>query len=184
MAKTLSEIIGSNFIGSQGSQGTQGLQGLQGSQGLQGLQGNKGNDIVEGKLFNASETLLRVDGNSVNIVYGTQTSGNIGLCSNPTGDITLNVTEIPTDASFDNQVLTFSVIATQTGIARSCTEVTLNGVSRNIHWYGGSLQSAIVSNTTTNGYDIYNFTGINTVGSASTTTNYIVIGFVNGNFKL
>ena len=53
----LSAILGGSFEGRQGTQGAQGIQGLQGSQGLQGLQGNKGNDIVEGKLFNASETL-------------------------------------------------------------------------------------------------------------------------------
>ena len=179
----LSAILGGSFEGRQGTQGAQGIQGLQGSQGLQGLQGNKGNDIVEGKLFNASETLLRVDGNSVNIVYGTQTSGNIGLCSNPTGDITLNVTEIPTDASFDNQVLTFSVIVTQTGTARTCTTINLNGVSKEIKWSGGSLKTAISGSTTNNGYDIFSFTGINTVGSASTTENYVVLGVVNGDFR-
>jgi hypothetical protein len=31
--------------------------------------------------------------------------------------------------------------------------------------------------------DIYNFTGINTVGSASTTANYYVLGVVNGGFR-
>jgi len=185
----LSEILGSNFIGDQGVQGLQGLsnqgvQGLQGIQGLQGLVGVKGNDVVEGKLFNASETILQVNGNTVNIPYGSQISGNIGLCTNPTGNITLNVTGIPTDNSFDNQVITFSVFVTQTGIARTCTAVNLNGVSRNIHWYGGSLATALTGTTTTNGYDIFTFTGINTVGSASTTTNYVVLGVVNGNFKL
>ena len=37
--------------------------------------------------------------------------------------------------------------------------------------------------TTTSGFDIYSFTGINTVGSASTTANYAVLGVVNGGFR-
>lgn len=181
----LSEILGSSFEGNQGTQGlgNQGAQGLQGSKGLQGLQGLKGNDIVEGKLFNASEKLLRVDGNTVNIVYGSETSGNIGLCTDPTGDITLNVTEIPTNSEFDNQTLTFSVVISQTGTARSCTEVNLNGVSKDIKWAGGSLEAAISGTTTSNGYDIFSFTAVNTVGSASTTENYVVLGVVNGDFS-
>ena len=32
-------------------------------------------------------------------------------------------------------------------------------------------------------YDIFNFTGINTVGSASTTANYQILSILNGNFK-
>jgi len=36
--------------------------------------------------------------------------------------------------------------------------------------------------TTTTGYTIQSFTGINTVGSASTTTNYEVFGIVSGGF--
>jgi hypothetical protein len=36
--------------------------------------------------------------------------------------------------------------------------------------------------TTTAGYTIYGFTGINTVGSASTTANYEVFGVASGGF--
>jgi hypothetical protein len=59
----------------------------------------------------------------------------------------------------------------------------MNGVTKTIKWAGGSLESAIVGVTTTNGYDIYSFTGINTVGSANTTDNYEVLGVVNGGFR-
>jgi len=134
------------------------------------------------RFSSVAEKLVRVDGNTVSIAY-TSTGSNIGLCTNITGNITLNVTQIPTDSSFDNHVLTFSIIVTQTGTARSCTAVNLNGVPETIFWAGGSLASAISGVTTTRGYDIYNFTGINTVGSASTTSNYVVLGVVNGGFS-
>jgi len=135
------------------------------------------------RIFSTAEKLIRVDGNSVNIVYGNSSSGNVGLCTNPTGDITVNVTGIPTDSTFDNSVITFSIFVTQTGTARTCTAVNLNGVSRTIKWSGGSLNAALSGVTTSNGYDIFNFTGINTVGSASTTENYQVLGIVNGDFR-
>jgi hypothetical protein len=137
---------------------------------------------TETRIKNVAEKLTRVNGNTVSIAY-TGGGGNIGFATNPTGDITLNVTGIPTDSSFDNYSITFSVIVNQTGTARSCTAVTLNGVSRTIKWSGGSLANAISGVTTTSGYDIYNFTGINTVGSASTTSNYEVLGVVNGGFR-
>jgi hypothetical protein len=75
------------------------------------------------------------------------------------------------------------VIVTNTGTARSCTAINLNGVSETIRWFGGSLSAAISGVTTSNGYDVYSFTGINTVGSASTTSNYIVLGSVNGSYR-
>ena len=61
--------------------------------------------------------------------------------------------------------------------------MTLNGVTETIRWAGGSLSAAISGVTTTSGYDIYNFVGLNTIGSASTTTNYDVLGIVNGGFR-
>ena len=137
---------------------------------------------TETRFINVSEKLVRIDGNTVDIAYNLN-SANIGLCTNPSGNITLNVTGIPTDSSFDNHTVSFSLIINQTGTARSCTAVTLNGVSKYIHWAGGSLTAAISGVTTTNGYDIYSFTGINTVGSATTTTNYIIFGSVGGGFR-
>ena len=134
------------------------------------------------RIQSVAEKIVRIDGNTASINFTTSGS-NIGLCTNPTGNITLNVTGIPTDSSFDNHSILFSVVVMQTGTARTCTAVTLNGVSRPIKWFGGSLGSAISGVTTTIGYDLYNFTGINTVGSASTTTNYEVLGVVNGGFR-
>ncbi len=129
----------------------------------------------------AEKTTL-VSGNTVGLAF-TAGGGNVAICTNPSGDITLNVTSIPTDSSFDNHSISFSVIVTQTGTARTCTAVNLNGVSRTIRWVGGSLSNAISGVTTSSGYDIFTFTGINTVGSASTTANYVILGSVNGGFN-
>jgi len=137
---------------------------------------------TETRFITVAEKLTRVAGNTVSLVYNSNSS-NIGFATNPTGDITLAVTGITTSSDFDNHVLTFSIFVNQTGTARSCTAVTLNGVSRTIKWTGGSLSAAISGVTTTSGYDIYSFTGINTVGSASTAANYDVLGVVNGGFR-
>ena len=134
------------------------------------------------RIQSVAEKTTLVDGNTANLVYNTG-GGNVAICTNPSGDITLNVTGIPTDSSFDNYSLAFSVIATNAGTARSCTAINLNGLSRTIKWFGGSLSAAISGVTTSNGYDVYSFTGINTVGSASTTANYIVLGSVNGSYR-
>jgi hypothetical protein len=134
------------------------------------------------RIQSVAEKTTLVNGNTVSLVYNTG-GGNVAVCTNPSGDITLNVTGIPTDSTFDNYSLAFSVIATNAGTARSCTAINLNGLSRTIRWFGGSLASAISGVTTTTGYDVYSFTGINTVGSASTTANYIVLGSVNGSYR-
>jgi hypothetical protein len=137
---------------------------------------------TETRFINVAEKITRVDGNTVSLTYNGASS-NIGLCTNASGNITLAVTGIPTDSSFDNHSISFGVMVNQTGTARSCTAVTLNGVSATIRWAGGSLSAAISGVTTTSGMDIYNFTGINTIGSASTTANYYVLGVVNGGFR-
>jgi hypothetical protein len=129
------------------------------------------------RIASSSEKSTLVSGNTVSLVYNTG-GGNVAICTNPTGPITLNVTGIPTDTTFDNRMLTFSVVAIQTSIGYACTAITLNGVSRTIRYPG-----AVVSTASTSSYDIFNLTGINTVGSASTTANYQVLGIVNGNFK-
>jgi len=132
------------------------------------------------RLRGVAEKLIVGSGNTITISYGS--TANIGFATNPTGDITIAVTDIPTTSDFDNHTVSFSVFVNQTGTARTCTAVTLNGVSRTIKWSGGSLSAAIAGVTTSSGYDIFSFTGINTVGSASTTANYQVLGMVNGGF--
>ena len=137
---------------------------------------------TETRFISVAEKLVRVDGNTASLVYNGASS-NIGLCTNPSGNITLAVTGIPTDSSFDNHSVSFGVMVNQTGTARTCTAVTLNGLSATIRWAGGSLSAAISGVTTTSGMDIFNFTGINTIGSASTTANYYLLGVVNGGFR-
>jgi hypothetical protein len=134
------------------------------------------------RIQSVAEKTTLVNGNTVSLVYNTG-GGNVAICTNPSGNITLNVTGIPTASTFDNYSLAFSVIVTNTGTARSCTAINLNGFSETIRWFGGSLAAAISGVTTSNGYDVYSFTGINTVGSASTTSNYIVLGSVNGSYR-
>ena len=128
-----------------------------------------------------SEQLVRVDGNTATITYNSG-GANIGYCTSPTGDITLSVTGIPT-TGFDNQALTFSVIVDNSTAAaagvRTCNAVKLNHVTKTVRWSGGSVGTG-----NTAAYDIFNFTGINTVGSGSTTANYEVFGLVNGDFRL
>jgi hypothetical protein len=129
-----------------------------------------------------SEQLVRVDGNTATITYSSG-GANIGYCTNPTGDITLSVTGIPT-TGFDNQALTFSMIVNNAGAntaagVRTCNAVKLNNVTKTIRWSGGSVGTG-----NTSSYDIFNFTGINTIGSGSTTANYEVLGLVNGDFRL
>ena len=128
-----------------------------------------------------SEQLVRIDGNTATITYNSG-GANIGYCTNPTGDITLSVTGIPT-SSFDNQALTFSLIvdnstANAAGV-RTCNAVKLNNVTKTIRWSGGSVGTG-----NTAAYDIFNFTGINTIGSGTTTANYEIFGLVNGDFRL
>ena len=134
------------------------------------------------RILSVGEKTTRVNGNTASLVYNTG-GGNIAICTNPTGDITLSVSGIPTDNSFNDNSITFSVCVNQTGIARSCTAVILNGFNATIRWAGGSLSNAIAGVTTSSGMDIYSFTGINTIGSASTTTNYYLLGVVNGGYR-
>ncbi len=128
-----------------------------------------------------AEQLKRVDGNTASITWNSS-GQNIGLCTNPSGDITLSVEGIPVDSNFNNQVLTFSVIVQQTGTARTCNAVKLNGVTKTVRWSGNVPGTAGVAGTI-RGYDIFSFTGINTTGSATSTTAYEVLGLVNGDFR-
>lgn len=142
-------------------------------------------------ILSATDTRIKSVGEKSTIISGTNTlslvydtgGGNIAIHTNPSANVTLAITGIPTDSSFDNTTISFSAVLINTGTARSCTTVTLNGYSANIKWFGGSLANAISGVTTSNGTDIYSFTGINTVGSASTTANYLLLGNVNGSYR-
>jgi hypothetical protein len=136
----------------------------------------------ETRTITGAEKIHRQSGNTVTLTYNSSSSSNVGYTTNPSGDVTVNVVGIPTSSDFDDHSISFTVIARSTGTARTCTAVTLNGVTENIRWAGGSLAASLSGVTTTTGHSIFSFTGINTVGSASTTTNYEVFGIVSGGF--
>ena len=134
----------------------------------------------ENRIVTASEKVVQASGNTVGLQYNS--GGNIAVVTGSSGDITLNVESIPETADFDNNAISFSLAIVQAGTARSCTTVNLNGYTAPIRWAGGSLASATSGLTTTSGMDVYSFTGINTVGSANTCTNYYLLGAVNGGY--
>ena len=136
----------------------------------------------ENRFITGAEKTVLVSGNTATLTYNSS-SANVAICINPTDNITLNVNGIPTSSDFDNHALTFTVITTATsGVARTCTAVNMNGVSKTIKWAGGSLAAAVSGLTTTSGYTIYGFTAINIVGSANSTVDYEVFGVVSGGF--
>lgn len=124
----------------------------------------------------SSKTSL-VNGNTISLQYNSG-GGNIAICTNPTGPITLAITGIPTDSSFNNRAINFEVIVIQPTVSYSCSSVTLNGVSRPIKY-----QDNIIFSGNPNSYDRFNFIGINTVGSANTTSNYEVLAYLIGNMR-
>ncbi len=134
----------------------------------------------ETRVFTVSEKSTLFAGNAPTLTYAGNSS-NIAICTNSTGPITLSVTGIPTTSDFDNSTLTFcAIINGHAGLAQTVTTVKLNGVTKSVKFAGGSLAAAQNGLTTSNGYYIQSFTGINTVGSASTCDNYTVLGVVSG----
>ena len=136
----------------------------------------------ETRIITGAEKIHRQSGNTVTLTYNSSSSSNVGYTTNPSGDITVNVVGIPTSSDFDDHSISFTVITNSTGTARTCTAVNLNGVSKTIRFAGGSLAASLSGVTTTTGHAIFSFTGINTIGSASTTANYELFGIVSGGF--
>ena len=143
--------------------------------------------LTDLRLASIADKTTIVSGNSASLVYNTG-GGNVAICTNPSGPITLNVTGIPTDSSFDNRAISFAVIVNQGTTAYACTNVSLNGVAFGANATAGvQTHIAYVSGTvaagSTTGFDVFNFTGINTTGSASTTTNYKLLSNVSGGYR-
>lgn len=134
-------------------------------------------DVTENINFNSvSEKISIVSGNTANISFNSG-GGNIIYFSNPTGPINLNVNGIPT-SNFDNRTLTFSVIVNQSTVSYACSSIILNGVFKPIKWQLGNVP---LGNTSC--IDVFNFIGINTIGSGSSTSNYLVFANLNGDYK-
>ena len=143
--------------------------------------------LTDTRLSSIADKTTIVSGNSASLVYNTG-GGNVAICTNPSGPITLNVTGIQTDSSFDNRAISFAVIVNQGATAYGCTNVSLNGVAFGANaTVGLQTHIAYVSGTvaagSTTGFDVFNFTGINTTGSASTTTNYKLLSNVSGGYR-
>ena len=163
--------------------------GLSGSPiiSVSGVNNSGVSTLTDLRLSSIADKTTIVSGNSVSLVYNTG-GGNVAICTNPSGPITLNVTGVPTDSSFDNRAISFAVIVQQSTTAYGCTNVSLNGVAfgadasvglqTHIAYAGGTVAAG-----STTGYDVFNFTGINTTGSASTTTNYKLLSNVSGGYR-
>ena len=139
-------------------------------------------DATELRFSTGAEKLDIVSsGNVVDLTYNSS-SANSAVVLAPSGNVTLNVTGIPETSDFDNHAINFVVFTRSTGTAYSCLTVTLNGHTAPIHWVSGDSSSAASGVTTTSGYSGYHFSGINTVGSASTCANYVVLGSISGGY--
>lgn len=144
--------------------------------------------LTDLRLASIADKTTLVDGNTVNLNYSTG-GGNVAICTTPSGPITLNVNGIPTTSDFDNRAISFAVIVQQGTTAYACSSVTLNGVAFDSTYTVGTgthiaYSGGTVGTGNTSGYDVFNFTGINTTGSASTTTNYKLLSNVNGDYRL
>lgn len=137
----------------------------------------------ETRFSNVAEKMVRVSASSSIGVCTYTSTANIIYFDAPSADVVIRVEGIPENSAFDNHSITVSAILRTTGTGRSCHPfVRLNGVERPVKFAGGSRNEATSGVTTTNGYTVYNFVGVNTIGSASSAANYEVFGVVSGGF--
>jgi|694.fasta_scaffold11330_8 hypothetical protein len=143
--------------------------------------------LTDLRLASVADKVTVATNNSPSLAYNTG-GGNIAVVYNATGPITLSVTGIPTTSDFDNRSINFAVIVRQGATGYACSSLVLNGVTFNSTAAVGvstriSYPSGTVAAGSTSCYDIFNFIGINTTGSASTMTNYNFISIKNGDFR-
>jgi hypothetical protein len=146
------------------------------------------NTIADLRLASIADKISIQSGTGVTLTYNTG-GGNVVYMTSASGPITLNVNGIPTDSSFDSRAISFAVIVQQGATAYACTSVNLNGVNFDASYTVGTSTHIAYSGGTvaagsTSGFDVFNFTGINTTGSASSTANYKLLGNVNGDYRL
>ena len=140
------------------------------------------------RLESVSDKITVSSGNSPSLAYNTG-GGNVAVVYGATGPITLTVTGVPTSADFNNRALNFSVIVRQGGTGYACTSLVVNGTSFSSAYTVGtstciSYPGGTVATGSTTGYDIFNFVGVNTTGSAANITNYNFLSVKNGDFRL
>lgn len=187
-ATTFSGNVTGNLTGNVTGTATN-AQGLTGTPSISvsGVNNTGISTLTDLRVASIADKTTLVSGNSVSLVYNTG-GGNVAICTNPTGPITLNVTGVPTDSSFDNRAISFAVIVQQGATAYGCTNVSLNGVAFGANAVAGlqthiAYVSGTVATASTTGYDVFNFTGINTVGSAASTLNYKLLSNVSGGYR-
>jgi hypothetical protein len=143
--------------------------------------------LTDLRLASIADKVTVTTNNSPSLSYNTG-GGNIAVVYNASGPITLTVSGIPTTTDFDNRSINFAVIVRQGATGYGCSSLVLNGVTFNSTAAVGvstriSYPSGTVAAGSTSCYDIFNFIGINTTGSASTMTNYNFISIKNGDFR-
>ena len=140
------------------------------------------------RLESVSDKITVSTGNSPSLAYNTG-GGNVAVVYDATGPITLTVTGVSTSADFNNRALNFSVIVRQGATGYGCSSLVVNGVSFDSTYTVGtstciSYPGGTVATGSTTGYDIFNFVGVNTTGSAADITNYNFLSVKNGDFRL
>ena len=106
----------------------------------------------------------------------------IGYLSNPTGTLSLSITNLPNPPASDQSVITFSVFVNQPatpqvfGNTITITDSISTTVTPTIKWQTGAPPTGNASSI-----DVFNFILINT-GTAGTLNDYIVIGNLNGGY--
>ena len=140
------------------------------------------------RLESVSDKITVSTGNSPSLAYNTG-GGNVAVVYNATGPITLTVTGVPTTADFNNRAINFSVIVRQGATGYGCSSLVVNGVSFDSTYTVGTstcitYPGGTVATGSTTGYDIFNFVGVNTTGSAADVTNYNFLSVKNGDFRL
>ena len=144
--------------------------------------------VTDLRLESVSDKITVSTGNSPSLAYNTG-GGNVAVVYNATGPITLTVTGVPTSADFNNRALNFSVIVRQGTTGYACTSLVVNGTSFSSAYTVGTstcitYPGGTVATGSTTGYDIFNFVGVNTTGSAANITNYNFLSVKNGDFRL
>lgn len=105
----------------------------------------------------------------------------IGYISNPTGSLSLSITNLPSPSISNQSVITFSIFVNQPATPRVFGNTITIGdgtssVTPTIKWQAGSPPTGNASSI-----DVFNFILINT-GTVGTLADYIVIGNLNGGY--
>lgn len=119
---------------------------------------------------NYAEEILYSTATTLNVTH-TDGFGNIIYNSSPSGNVTFNLTVPTTDPLFYGRSLFYVFVFNQGGTPYIVNSVTINGTSKTINWVGGVAPSGNASKK-----DLFTIHFINTNVSASSASDYIVLG--------